>query len=82
MCIEAKSGLILCLHECSQTASGAFAKLTLAQRFCERFQVRNAIYEKVLKFRIRGSQKVVIGKTGVQSGQSALILIATGKIVD
>ena len=27
-------------------------------------------------------QKVVIGKTGVQDGQSALILIATGRIVD
>ena len=27
-------------------------------------------------------QKVVIGKTGVQDGQSALILVATGRIVD
>src|SRR5271167_713996 len=45
-----------CLYERCQTAAGAFAKLTFAQRFCDRFQVRNTVYVKILKFRIRGEQ--------------------------
>jgi hypothetical protein len=31
---------------------------------------------------IKEGQKVVIGKTGIEGSQSALILVATGKVVD
>src|ERR1700733_971290 len=51
---------LLCLDECGQAASGAFAKLAISQFIGERFQVGHAVNRKILKLRI--------GRVQVQRG--------------